>query len=301
MDVHILEMPLDLGASRHGSDMGPSAVRLAGIKQMIESLGHRTFEHTDIFRLEPQECLQAGNPRARYLGPIARACTALARQVEDVSEGGGFPLVIGGDHSVVLGSLAGASAAARRRGQRLGVLYIDAHGDFNTAETTPSGNVHGECLAASAGYGIPELTGLYFRGRKVDPRDILLVGCRDLDPGEKALMRSAGVGVATVSDIDRRGLPAVLGDVRGFLARMDRVHVSMDMDALDPMFAPGTGIPLAGGLTDREALLLMEEAAASGKVGSADIVEVNPVLDVRGRTAALAAALARRLLGGTLY
>ena len=301
MDVHILEMPLDLGASRHGSDMGPSAVRLAGIKQRIESLGHRTFEHADIFTPEPQEFLQEGNPKAKYLGPIVRACTALARQVDGVVSGGGFPLVIGGDHSVALGSIAGAAAAARRAGKRLGVLYVDAHGDFNTAETTPSGNVHGECLAASAGLGLPELTGLYFDGRKVAPEDICIVGCRDLDPGERALLRGSGAMVVTMSDIDRRGLPAVLGEVSSFLCRADTVHVSVDMDALDPMFAPGTGIPLPGGLTDREALLLMEEAASCGRVGSAEIVEVNPVLDVRNRTASLAVELAARLLGATLY
>lgn len=301
MDVHILEMPLDLGASRHGSDMGPSAVRLAGIKGRLESLGHRTFEHTDIFSLEPQEYLQEGNPRAKYLKPIVRACTALARRVDDIVSGGGFPLVIGGDHSVVLGSLAGLASAAGKQGKRIGVLYVDAHGDFNTAETSPSGNVHGECLAASAGIGITELTNLYFEGRKVDPQNICLVGCRDLDRGEREIMRGAGIAVFTMSDIDRRGLPAVLESATGLLGRADMVHVSLDMDALDPMFAPGTGIPLAGGLTGREALLVMEEMAGTGKVVSADIVEVNPVLDIRGRTASLAVDLAARLLGEKLY
>lgn len=296
-----MEMPLDLGASRHGSDMGPSALRLAGIKGKIEALGHRTFVHADIFRPEPQEYLQEGNPRAKYLKPIVRACTALAQKADEIVSSGGFPLVTGGDHSVALGSIAGVSAAAGKQGKRLGILYADAHGDFNTAETTPSGNVHGECLAASAGIGMPELTGLYFEGRKVDPKDICLVGCRDLDPGESLLMKEAGVTVFTMSDIDRRGLPAVLEGVKDFFSRVDMIHVSLDMDVLDPMFAPGTGIPLAGGLTGREALLIMEEMSGTGKVASADIVEVNPVLDVRNRTSALAVELSARLLGGRLY
>lgn len=302
MNVHILEMPLDLGASRHGSDMGPSAVRLAGIKEKLESLGHKTFEHADIFRPEPQEYQQIGNPKAKYLKPIVKACNALARNVEKIADEGGFPLVIGGDHSVVLGSLAGLSASAKKKNQKIGVLYVDAHGDFNTAETTPSGNVHGECLSASAGIGIKELTDLYFEGRKVDPGNICFVGCRDLDPGEKVLMKEAGATVFTMSDIDRQGFPDVVKKVVNFFkTHADIIHVSFDMDVLDPMFAPGTGIPLPGGLTNREALLLMEEMAATGKVKSAEIVEVNPILDVRNQTAILAVSLAARLLGETLY
>lgn len=302
MNVHILEMPLDFGASRHGSDMGPSAVRLAGIKEKLESIGHATFEHADIFRPQPQEYQQAGNPKAKYLKPITKACTALARQVEKIRDEGGFPLVIGGDHSVVLGSLAGLAASAKKSGEKIGVLYVDAHGDFNSAETTPTGNVHGECLAASAGIGIKELTDLYFEGRKVDPANICFVGCRDLDAGEKLLMKEAGVTVFTMSDIDRQGFPAVVKEVLEFFrTHADIIHVSFDMDVLDPMFAPGTGIPLPGGLTNREALLLMEEIAGTGKVRSAEIVEVNPILDIRNQTAILAVSLAARLLGETLY
>lgn len=302
MNVHILEMPLDLGASRHGSDMGPSAVRLAGIKSRLESLGHKTFEHADIFKPEPQEYQEIGNPKAKYLKPIVKACTNLAKNVEKIADDGGFPLVIGGDHSVVLGSLAGLSASARKKNQKIGVLYVDAHGDFNTTETTPSGNVHGECLSASAGIGIKELTNLYFEGRKVDPENICFVGCRDLDPGEKVLMKKAGVTVFTMSDIDRQGFSEVVKKVVNFFkTHADIIHVSFDMDVLDPMFAPGTGIPLPGGLTNREALLLMEEMAATNKVKSAEIVEVNPILDVRNQTAVLAVSLAARLLGETLY
>lgn len=295
-------MPLDFGASRHGSDMGPSAIRLAGIREKIESLGHETTRHVSPVKIQPQEYVEMGNPGAKYLRPIKRACEALARQVDTSISEGAFPLVLGGDHSIALGSIAGASAYAKRMGLRLGVLYVDAHGDFNTHETTPTGNIHGECLAASCGYGLPELVDLYRPGRKADPANVCFVGTRDLDRGERELMKSAGVRVYSVSDIDRMGFPAVLGAVREFFARRaDIVHISFDMDVLDPMYAPGTGIPLPAGLTNREALLLMEEMSLSGLVRSAEIVEVNPVLDVRNQTAVLAVELAARLLGERIY
>ncbi|MCR5187758.1 MAG: arginase [Treponema sp.] len=302
MNVHILEMPLDFGASRHGSDMGPSAIRLAGIKERLESLNHKTFEHADIFQPQPQEYEQVGNPKAKYLKPIVNACTKLASKVEDISSKGEFPLVLGGDHSIVLGSLAGLAASAKKENKKIGVLYVDAHGDFNDTNISPTGNIHGECLAASAGIGLPELTNLYFEGQKVDPKNICFVGCRDLDPGEKELMKKAGVTVFTMSDIDRQGFSEIVKKVLKFFeTHADWIHVSFDMDVLDPMFAPGTGIPLPGGLTNREALLLMEEMASIGKVKSAEIVEVNPILDVRNQTAILAVSLAARLLGETLY
>ncbi len=294
-------MPLDFGASRHGSDMGPSAIRLAGIKEKLESLGHATYVHTDIIKFTAQEYEKPGNPKAKYLKPIVKACNRLASEVEIITSEGDFPLVLGGDHSIVLGSLAGLAATAKKDGREVGVLYVDAHGDFNTPETSPTGNIHGQCLAASAGLGLPELTNLYFEGRKVDPKNICFVGSRDLDPGEKLLMKEAGVTVFTMSDIDRQGFAAVVEKVLDFFKKVDIVHVSFDMDVLDPMFAPGTGIPLPGGLTNREALLLMEEMASTGKVKSAEIVEVNPILDVRNQTAILAVSLAARLLGEKLY
>mgnify|MGYP003300161730 CR=1 FL=1 len=302
MNIDIFEMPLDFGASRHGSDMGPSAIRLAGLKQRLEELGHTTAEHSDIVRINPQEYQEIGNPQAKYLKPIVKACTKLAEMVERSSDKGNFPLILGGDHSIALGSIAGMAAAANKVNKQLGILYVDAHGDFNTDKTSPSGNVHGECLAASAGLGLPDLTNLYFEGRKVDPKNICFVGTRDLDPGEKELMKKAGVTVFTMSDIERQGFPEIVRKVTEFFqTHADWIHVSFDMDVLDPMFAPGTGIPLPGGLTNREALLLMEEMAATGKVKSAEIVEVNPILDIRNQTAILAVSLAARLLGETLY
>ena len=302
MNIHLLEMPLDFGASRHGSDMGPSAIRLAGIKERLENLGHTISSHSDIFSVSAQEYEQQGNPKAKYLVPIKKACEQLAERVENICTDGDFPLILGGDHSIALGSIAGASAYARKNNKKLGVLYVDAHGDFNTPETSPTGNIHGECLAASAGLGLPELTNLYFEGQKVDPANICFVGVRDLDPGEKQFMKQAGVTVFTMSDIERQGFPAIVKQITVFFkTHADIIHVSFDMDVLDPMFAPGTGIPLPGGLTNREALLLMEEMGATGKVKTAEIVEVNPILDVRNQTGALAVSLAARLLGETLY
>lgn len=302
MDIHVFEMPLDFGASRHGSDMGPSAIRLAGLREKLESLGHRVRQSASPVRTLPQETLDPGNPKAKYLAPITRWCEALAKEVHRSAAAGEFPLVLGGDHSVALGSIAGISAVAAERGERLGVLYVDAHGDFNTTETTPSGNIHGQCLAASCGYGLPQLVNLHRGTRKVDPANVCFVGLRDLDRGEKALMREAGVTAFTMSDIDRLGFPEIIRRVKAFFnGRVDCIHVSFDMDVLDPMFAPGTGIPLAAGLSNREALLLMEEIAETGIVRSAEIVEVNPVLDIRNQTAILAVALVARLLGEKIY
>lgn len=303
MNVHILEMPLDYGGRRHGSDMGPSAIRLAGLREKIESLGHNVFVNKKGFNIVAQEYADAGsNPKAKYLDVIVDACTDLAREVEAVSDTGDFPLVLGGDHSIALGTLAGLGASYKKSGKKLGVLYVDAHGDFNTAETSSTGNIHGECMAASAGYGLERLVNLYYEGRKVDPKNICYVGIRDLDPGEKKLMHEAGVTVFTISDIDRMGFSEIIKKVKVFFkTHCDTVHISFDMDSLDPSIAPGTGVPVPGGLSYREALLLMEDMSSLGMVRSMEIVEVNPILDVRNDTAAMAVALAARILGEKLF
>ncbi|HBG66502.1 MAG TPA: arginase [Treponema sp.] len=303
MNVHIIEMPLDFGGKRHGSDMGPSAIRLAGITDRLEGLGHTVSTASVAKDIEAQEFADIGtNPKAKYLLPITRACSSLAASVEESVMRGEFPLVLGGDHSVVLGTLAGLHAAYRKQGTRIGVLYVDAHGDFNTVDTTPTGNIHGECLAASAGYGLPELVNLHHAGAKVDPQNICFVGTRDLDSGERQLMRQAGVTVYSMSEIDRMGFSEVVKKVKLFFkTHCDVVHISFDMDALDPSIAPGTGVPVPGGLNFRETLLLMEEMAALNTVRSMEIVEVNPILDVRNDTAAMAVSLAARLLGEKLW
>lgn len=303
MNVHIIEMPLDYGGRRHGSDMGPSAIRLAGIREKLESLGLNVINQKEPIEIVAQEYAEIGdNPKAKYLGPIVKACTALASEVEGVVSSGDFPLIFGGDHSIALGSLAGLSAYYKKAGLRLGVLYVDAHGDFNTTDTSPTGNIHGECMSASAGYGLPELVNLYNEGAKVDPANICYVGLRDLDAGEKLLMHEAGVTAYTISDIDRLGFSEVVKKVKLFFkTHCDVVHISFDMDSLDPSIAPGTGVPVPGGLNYREGLLLMEEMAGLKMVNSMEIVEVNPILDVRNQTALMAVSLAARLLGEKLY
>ena len=302
MRVKVIEMPLDFGASRHGADMGPSAIRLAGLQQRLESLGHEVTDYFSPIDIKPADYDDEGNPKAKYLNPIVRSCTQLALAVEESFREGDFPLIIGGDHSIALGSVAGVSAACIRQGKKLGILYVDAHGDFNTAETTLTGNIHGECMAASCGYGLPDLTDLYFKGQKVNPENVCVVGTRDLDALEKNLMKKAGVTVFSMSDIDRQGFPVILQKIRNFFAeKVDCVHLSFDLDVLDPMFAPGTGIQLQAGLSNREGLMIMEEMCEMGKVCSAEIVELNPVLDIQNKTAVLAVDLIARILGDKIY
>lgn len=306
MKVRIIEMPLDYGASRRGSDMGPSAIRLAGLRDKLLSLGIESDSLYPPIPIPPQEYI---DPRteitcdnAKHLGPILDACTQLATHVEAVITANDFPLILGGDHSIALGSLAGTSAAHKKTNKKVGVLWIDAHGDFNTSKTSPSGNIHGMILAASCGYGIEQLVSFYTGGRKIDPKNVCYIGVRDLDPGEKRLMKEAGVRVFTMSDLDRRGISRTIAEIIGFFKeRVDTLHVSFDIDAIDPRVAPGVGIEVPGGLSYREVLFLMEELAATGMVSSADMVEVNPIHDIKNSTARMAVNLIGRLLGETIY
>jgi arginase len=302
MNIRVIELPLDFGANRRGSDMGPSAMRLAGLKQMLTELGHTCEESFPGISVPAQEFLEEGDPQVRFLAPIAEACASLAERVEQAVDAGAFPLVLGGDHSIAIGTLSGLGAAYKKRNLRWGTLWVDAHGDFNTPESTPSGNIHGMSLAVACGYGHHELVNLYGRFRKLDPANVALVGVRDLDPLEKVNMRQAGVTVFTMTEVDRLGIAETSRKiVEFFKARVDRLHVSVDMDVMDPMIAPGVGIPLSGGFSYREVLLLAEELAASGLLASAELVEVNPVLDVRNQTARMAVEIAGRLLGAKVF
>jgi arginase len=302
MKVRVIELPLDFGASRRGSDMGPSAIRLAGLKQALSDAGHESEECFPGIPVPAQEFLSEGDGSAKYLAPIAAACGELARRVEQALDEGRFPLILGGDHSIAIGSLSGLGAAYRKREASWGALWVDAHGDFNTPETSPSGNIHGMALAAACGYGRRELTALYGDFTKLEAAHVALVGVRDLDRKEKDLMRQAGLRVFTMTEVDRLGIAQTAREIIAFFReRVDRLHVSVDMDALDPLIAPGVGIPLTGGFSYREVLLLSEELAASGLLGSAEVVEVNPVLDVRNQTARMAVEIISRLLGGTVY
>lgn len=299
-------MPLDYGASRRGADMGPSAIRLAGLRDKLNSLGIESDDLYPPISIPPQEYIEPATElsreNAKHLGPILDACSQLSHHVESVLRAGDFPLILGGDHSIALGSLAGISVAHATAGKRVGVLWVDAHGDFNTTQTTPSGNIHGMILAASCGYGITELTNFYTPSRKIDPANVCYIGVRDVDPAERQLMKEAGVRVYTMSDIDRLGISRTITEVTNFFReRVDTLHVSFDIDAIDPRFAPGVGIQVPGGLTYREVLFIMEEMARTGLVTSADMVEVNPVQDMQNMTAKMAVQLIGRLLGETIY
>lgn len=306
MKVRIIEMPLDYGSSRRGADMGPSAIRLAGLREKLTSLGIDSDDLYPPISIPPQEYIEPATEisleNAKHLGPILDACSQLASNVESVIRAGDFPLILGGDHSIALGSIAGLAAAHAITGKRAGILWVDAHGDFNTTKTTPSGNIHGMILAASCGFGIDELTNFYNPGRKIDPTHVCYVGIRDLDPAEKTLMKEAGVRVYTMSDIDRLGISRTIAEVIGFFKeRVDTVHVSFDVDAIDPRFAPGVGIKVPGGFTYREVLYIMEEMSRTRLVTSADMVEVNPVQDTQNMTAIMAVQLIGRLLGETIF
>lgn len=284
---------MDLGQSRRGVDMGPSAVRYAGLGDRLRGLG---FGVRDLGNLDiaERETLPAGGGMA-YLPAVVSACEAIYRAGVEALAAGELPLYLGGDHSIA----AGTVAAATHHGPA-GVLWIDAHGDFNTAETSPSGNLHGMPLAALTGRGRRELVDLGRPGAKVDARDVMLIGVRDLDPPERSMLRESGVGVYTMRAIDERGIGPVAHEAMKRLAHLPRVHVSLDMDVLDPREAPGVGTPVAGGLSYREAHLLMEVIAETLTVGSLEVVEINPILDQGNRTAELAVELILSVLGKTI-
>lgn len=297
MIVHLLGVPMDLGSGRRGVDMGPSAIRIAGIADRLTELGNKVVDEGDIV-IKNMEELKVGDERARYLTEIARAAAILARKIERIMGLGHFPLVLGGDHSIAVGTVSGIAAHAQRQSQRVGLLWIDAHGDINTPDTSPSGNIHGMPLAALLGFGAAELTGVAGPTPKVDPANVALVGIRSLDAGEKKRLKETGVQVHTMSDIDRHGVHRVMEKA---LARVtdgtDYVHVSFDLDAVDPAVAPGVGTPVKGGLDYREAHLIMEVIADAGVMTSLEMVEVNPILDQGNASAAFAVELVQSAFG----
>lgn len=288
---------MDLGAGRRGVDMGPSAIRIAGLSDRLRELGHKVVDDGDI-TIKNIEALKVGDPHARYLPEIVRASRLLSRKVERALLQHHFPLVLGGDHSIAIGTISGIGSVCRHTGKRLGVLWIDAHGDINTPDTSPSGNIHGMPLATVLGYGPAELTAIGGPGAKLDPANVALVGIRSLDDGEKRRLKELGVQVHTMSDIDRHGLQRVMKQA---LARVtdgtDYVHVSFDLDAVDPTVAPGVGTPVKGGLDYREAHLVMELIADAGVMTSLEMVEVNPILDDRNASAAFAVELVQSAFG----
>ena len=296
--IMVLGVPLDMGASRRGVDMGPSAMRVAGLAARLESLGHRVTDGGNV-AVDIAETQNFGSPNARYLKQIADTCTRTAAAVSKTLEDGMTPLVLGGDHSIAVGSVSGVSEFYRRQNQRIGVIWIDAHSDINTPDTSPSGNVHGMPLAALLGLGPELLTNIGGFSPKIAPENTVLVGVRDIDSAERANIRRAGIGeVYTMRDIDERGMRAVMEEALRAAGRGTAgYHISLDMDWIDPEDAPGVGTPVRGGATYREAHLAMEILADHGRMLSFEIVEVNPVIDEHNRTADLAVELACSAFG----
>ena len=296
--IRVLGVPLDMGASRRGVDMGPSAVRVAGLEARLEALGHRVTDAGNI-RVEIAETQASGSEKARYLKQIAETCHRTGDAVIKALEEGMTPLLLGGDHSLAAGSISGVSEFYRRQGQKIGLLWIDAHSDINTPDTSPSGNVHGMPLAALLGLGPDPLGNLYGFAPKVVPENTVLIGVRDIDSAERENIRRAGMTeVYTMRDIDERGMRAVMEEALRAAGRGTAgYHVSLDMDWIDPEDAPGVGTPVRGGATYREAHLAMEILADHGRLLSFEVVEVNPVIDEHNRTADLAVELACSAFG----
>jgi len=295
--IDVIGVPVDLGAGRRGVDMGPSAIRIADLQARLEALGHKVQDIGDLDVMIP-ETQKVGEGRLRYKAPILAACDDLRKTVHGSLKKGRLPLVLGGDHSIAIGSVAGSAGWFSTRGEALGLIWFDAHGDANTPETTPSGNIHGMSLAISLGLGEQDLVSLGGRSPKVLARNTALIGVRDLDPGERDTLKKSGVTVYTMRDLDERGMRDVVDEaIRVAGDGTAGVHLSFDLDVVDPEDAPGTGTPVWGGITYREAHLAMEMLSDRAQVVTIDLDEVNPVIDTKKMTGIPAAELAQSLLG----
>jgi arginase len=294
--ISIIGVPLDLGASRRGVDMGPSAIRHAGLEKRLEVIGYEIVDHGDIIVNRPDVC-QAEGESLKYLNEITRVNKELCQRVNEAMGQGQFPLVLGGDHSIAIGTIAGVL----QHKKKLGLLWFDAHGDINTVESSPSGNIHGMSVAVSLGRGHEQLRAIGGVTAQLDPAKIVMIGIRDLDPGEKVLLKELGVTVFTMHEIDIMGMAKVMAEaIRIVSEDTDGIHVSFDMDVIDPLHAPGVGTPVVGGLTYRESHLAMELVSSANIVTSAEFAEVNTVLDNKNQTAKLAVALIGSLFGERL-
>ena len=295
--VRIIGVPMDLGQSRRGVDMGPSALRGAGLQTSIKKLGLQVEDIGNLSVKQPEE-MPIGEKRAKYLQEIAETCGDVAAAAEKALSEGFLPLVLGGDHSIAAGVAAGVANHFRKEKRQIGYLWLDAHGDMNTPESSPSGNVHGMPLAAIMGYGAPELVDLLGFKPKAEPGNIVIVGARDLDAQERKIVKKSGIHVFTMRDIDERGMREVMSDALKYA--MDDtagIAVSLDMDFVDPSDAPGVGTPVRGGVTYREAHLAMELIADTESMVSLEVVEINPILDEHNRTALLGVELVLSGLG----
>jgi arginase len=295
-EIAIIGAALDLGQGRRGVDMGPSAIRYAGLDERLQSLGYEVRDEGNV-ETAVAEATALRDERARFLPEVHDTCELVASRVAEATKRGALPLVLGGDHSVALGTLGGL-ASVHGPG---GVLWIDAHSDINTPQTSPTGNVHGMALAAALGLAGEGFESEHWPLPSIDPRRVALIGIRELDDGERRLLRETGVRVFTMSEIDRIGIERAVRESLDRISGAGFVHVSLDMDALDPDIAPGVGTPVQGGLTYREAHLALELVAESRLAGSLEVVEVNPILDRENTTAATAVELVASALGKTIY
>ncbi|MGD6819201.1 arginase [Metabacillus sp. 84] len=295
--INIIGVPMDLGQTRRGVDMGPSAIRYAGITERLEHLHYIIEDSGDINIGKREKELEEPLYNLKNLKAVSEASELLASKVDETIKAGSFPLVLGGDHSIAIGTLAGLA----KNYQNLGVIWYDAHGDLNTADTSPSGNIHGMPLAASLGIGDEALTGIAGFSPKIKPENVVIIGARSLDEGERKLIKEKGIRVYTMHEVDRMGMTRVMEETIDYLKeRTDGIHLSLDLDGLDPHDAPGVGTPVIGGISYRESHLAMEMLAESELITSAEFVEVNPILDERNKTASVAVALMGSLFGEKL-
>lgn len=298
--VGIIGAPCGFGASIAGVDLGPAAMRVAGLRQRIARLGYEVRDLGDL-RVDCATEMPAPGEKLRFLREISRACVQLASDVKSLLESGELPVILGGDHSVAMGSVAGVASFFRRRSQSVGLIWFDAHADMNTPETTPSGNIHGMPLAVLLGYGAEELTGIEGFSPKLDPRFCAHVGARDIDAGERELIKKLGIRFFTMREIDERGMSVCMDEAIAIASKADAgYHVTLDIDALDPGDAPGSGTIVRGGLNYREAHLSMEKIAEAGGALSLEVVEINTALDINNRTAELGVELILSALGKTI-
>ena len=295
--IALIGAPMDLGAGRRGVDMGPSALRVANLNARLKELGYEVEDRGNVSVVQP-ETEPEGDAQAKYLPQITATCEQIAELVALALKDGKFPLVLGGDHSIAVGTVSGVSKHFHERGESIGLLWIDAHADMNTPESSPSGNIHGMPLACCTGFGPRELTQIFGFAPKVNPHNTVLIGIRSVDGPERGMVHKSGVRTFTMRDIDERGTQAVMQEaIRIASAGTAGFHVSLDMDAVDPQEAPGVGTPVRGGMTYREAHLAMEWLCDSGQVTSMEVVEVNPVIDEANRTALLAVELIMSAMG----
>lgn len=286
--VRLVGVPMDLGAGRRGVDMGPSAIRIAGVSSELRRLGFEVEDDGDVGVPAP-ESRDPGEPSARYLEPIYHVCNRLRLRVRRTLEEGRTPLVMGGDHSIAIGTVSGVAEHFRNEGKKIGLIWVDAHADMNTPEVSPSGNIHGMPLATLLGLGHPKLVGLGDFSPKVDKANVCLIGIRDIDESERQIVRQSGIHAYTMRDVDERGMRAIMQEAIGFASDGTAgFHVSFDLDGMDPRDVPGTGTPVKGGISWREANLLMEMVADSGAMTSLEVTELNPVLDVKNQSGEVA-------------